>query len=71
MPTNVKMKPAVTRSSVGFLRALSDAHTIFKKRRKCGHHLASLKIRSCTKDGKTNKQGEKKKKVAKTWTQLK
>lgn len=54
MPTNVKMKLAVTRSSVGFLKALSDAHTIFKRRRKCGHQRANLKIRSCTGDDKTD-----------------
>lgn len=54
MPTNVKMKLAVTRSSVGFLKALSDAHMIFKRRRKCSHQRANLKIRSCTGDDKTD-----------------
>lgn len=52
MPTNVKMKLTMTRSSVGFLKALREAHMIFKRRRKCGHQRASLKTRSCTGDGK-------------------
>lgn len=44
------MKLTMTRSSVGFLSALTDAHMIFNSRRKCGHHRASLKIRNCTGD---------------------